>query len=124
MFAIQVIVSLIQTITAIVSSAMTCRAACSCCRTKKEGGVVYHANTGAGGVTTIPLQQTFSPQLQPRYVTIPTSQTQTGPTGGATALPYENTIIPNSPTADAPIYPPKYQLEDNQKRNGSTYQRV
>ena len=56
MFAIQIIISLVQAITSIASSAMTCRAICSCCRSNKESGVVYYSNNGARGMANMPSQ--------------------------------------------------------------------
>jgi hypothetical protein len=127
MFAIQIIISLVQAITSIASSAMTCRAICSCCRSNKESGVVYYSNNGASGMANMPSQQVMSQQLQPGYITIPISQIQAAAAGGATAIPPENALRDNATDeADAP--PPKYETvaeldEKNQEGDGSKYQR-
>jgi hypothetical protein len=127
MFAIQIIISLVQAITSIAASAMTCRAICSCCRSNKESGVVYYSNNGASGMVNMPSQQVMSQQLQPGYITIPISQIQAAAAAGATAIAHENALRDNATDeADAP--PQKYETvaeldEKNQEGDGSKYQR-
>lgn len=128
MFAIQIIISLIQVVAAIASSAMTCKAICSCCRSSKESGVVYYTNNGATGLNNITSQQISSQQLQPGYITIPISQIQAAAAAGRTALPTE-TPLSDNPTTDADTPPPKYEtvaeleVKNEEVDGGSKYQR-
>lgn len=139
MFAIQIMISLIQVAVAIASSAMTCKAVCSCCRPSRKDGVVYYANNGGSGLNVVPSQPVVLPQQQAGYITIPISQIHAAAAaGGATALPNETTI-PGSTTIETESPPPKYEtvakqekfekfdsvdlIDDGEEENGSKYQR-
>merc|ERR1719412_2794690 len=90
MFATQIAISLVQVIAAIASSVMTCKALCSCCRPKRESGVVYYSNNGGSAeATNVTSRPIVLPQQQAGYITIPISQIQAAAAGGATALPRE-----------------------------------
>jgi len=113
MFAIQIVISLIQAGAAIASSVMTCKAVCSCCRPMREDGVVYYTNNGGTNATNMGMtnQPIVMPQQQPGYVTIPISQIQAAAaSGGAMALPTEASV-PGMvhPSAPANTPPPKYE---------------
>jgi len=138
MFAIQIVISLMEAGAAIGSSVMTCKAVCSCCRPMREDGVVYYTNNGqvnathAGAVN----QPVVMPPQQPGYVTIPISQIQAAAaSGGAMALPTEASI-PGAVNIAATTPPPKYETVANEVKfdnidlkdeddgeNGSKYQR-
>jgi len=138
MFAIQIVISLVQAGAAIASSVMTCKAVCSCCRPMRESGVVYYTNNGGSNATNTGLmnQPIVMPQQQPGYVTIPISQIQAAAaSGGAMALPTD-TSIPGSVNVAAESPPPKYETvaneekfdnidlkDENEAGNGSKYQR-
>jgi len=140
MFAIQIVISLVQAGAAIASSIMTCKAVCSCCRPMRENGVVYYINNGGANATNIGMtnQPIVMPQQQPGYVTIPISQIQAAAaSGGAMALPTE-APIPGmvQPSAPGMTPPPKYETvandekfdnidlkDENDVENGSKYQR-
>merc|ERR1712018_192427 len=116
MFAIQVAISLIQAIAAIASSAMTCKALCSCCRPKRDSGVVYYTNNGAStDATNVTSRPIVLPQQQPGYITIPISQIQAAAAGGATALPTE-ALVAGITNRNTESPPPNYEtVEKNQK---------
>jgi len=140
MFAIQIVISLLQAGAAIASSVMTCKAVCSCCRPMREDGVVYYTNNGGSNATNMGMtnQPIVMPQQQPGYVTIPISQIQAAAaSGGAMALPTEASI-PGlvHPSAPATTPPPKYETvandekfdnidlkDENEVGNASKYQR-
>jgi len=140
MFAVQIVISLVQGVAAIASSVMTCKAICSCCRPKRESGVVYYTNDGgAAAANHVPSQPLVLPQQQPGYITIPISQIQAAAAAGATAMHTQN-LLPGSTNAEAESPPPKYESvagseklerfdsvdlkdDENQEANGSKYQR-
>lgn len=140
MFAIQIAISLIQVIAAIASSVMTCKALCSCCRPKRESGVVYYTNNGGSAEgTNVSSRPIVLPQQQPGYITIPISQIQAAAAGGAMAIPRE-ALVPGITNGNAESPPPKYEtvaknekferfdsvdLKDDEKEEtgGSKYQR-
>merc|ERR1719400_668574 len=87
MFGFQVMISLLQAVAAIVSSVMTCKAICRCCRSTKEDKLVYHStNCDMEANMEMMNQPNVMPQQQAGSVTIHTSQSQ-GDTvsGGAIA---------------------------------------
>ena len=116
MFKIQIIISLVQAVAAIASSAMACWAICGCCGSNEESGVVYYTNREANGMNNLASQQIVSQQLHPGYVTIPISQIQEAALGGATAPPAE-TPLRGNPRADADTPPPKYETVEKLKDN-------
>lgn len=129
MFAIQVIISLVQVIAAIASSAMSCKAICSCCRPREENtGVVYYNNTGGNVAPNAQAQPiVLQQQPQPGYITIPISQIQAAAASvGATAIPNEASL-PGATMASADSPPPKYEsvaaLKKEDEVNESKYQR-
>lgn len=141
MFATQIVISLVQVIAAITSSVMTCKAICSCCRPKRESGVVYY--NGGSAAAAVPnnliSQPIVLPQQHPGYITIPISQIHAAAAAGATAIPREN-LVPVSTTVDTESPPPKYESvakcekldrfdsvdlknDDTEETGGSKYQR-
>ena len=115
MFAVLIVISLVQAGTAIASSVMTCKAVCTCCRPMGESGVVYYTDKSGNHQTNSGLtnQPIFVPQLQPGYVTIPISQIQgVAASGGAMALPTDMSI-PRSVNVGAESLPPKYETVAN-----------
>ena len=139
MFAVQIVISLVQVIAAIASSVMTCKAICSCCRPKRDTGVVYYNGGATAMANNITSQPIVLPQQHPGYITIPISQIQAAAAAGATAIPRE-TLLPGSTTGDAESPPPKYESvaksekcerfdsvdlrdDDTEEKGGSKYQR-
>jgi hypothetical protein len=115
MFAIQIVISLVQVITAIASSVMTCKAICSCCRTKRESGVVYYNGGAHAMANNLTSQPIVLPQQQPGYITIPISQLQAAAAAGAAAIPRE-TLTPGSTTGEAESPPPKYESVEKSEK--------
>ena len=103
MFAIQIVVSLIQLMAAIPSSVFTCINVCSCCRSNanEENGNVYYSNTTANSANNVSPQQGNFVSQQPGYVTIPLSQIQqaVASSGGITSseIPPRYSTLPNQP---------------------------
>ena len=129
MYAMQIVVSLIQAIAAIVSAAMACRAVCNCCRPKeKNGGAVYYSNHNTNGMNNIALKQFMTPQLESGQITIPMTMIQpSASVGGDMALPTENLLNAN-PKTNANTPPPEYEVLSDidykrQEIDGSKYQR-
>jgi len=140
MFATQVAISLIQAIAAIASSAMTCKALCSCCRPKRESGVVYYTNNGSSTeATNVTSRPIVLPQQQAGYITIPISQIQAAAAGGATALPRE-ALVAGITNRNTESPPPNYETveknqtferfdsvdlkdDESEEKGGSKYQR-
>lgn len=138
MFAIQIVISLMEAGAAIGSSVMTCKAVCSCCRPMREDGVVYYTNNGQANATNAGLvnHPVVMPPQQPGYVTIPISQIQAAAaSGGAMALPTEASM-PGAVNIAATTPPPKYETvandvkfdnidlkDEDDGENGSKYQR-
>ena len=109
MFAIQMVISVVQALTAISSSVMTCKAICSCCRSKRDSGVVYYRNDrGATTATNVSSQPLVLPQQRPGYITIPSIQIQSTEAAGASAI-HGGNILPGNMKVEAETPPPKYE---------------
>ena len=108
MFTAQIFISLIQAVTSIATSAMTCKAICGCCKSSSEDGVVYYANNGGGQANS---STTFQQAVHQRsgFISIPLtniqSQTQSD---GASAMPID-TFIPTTNNCNNNTPPPNYE---------------
>lgn len=108
MFTAQIFISLIQAVTSIATSAMTCKAICGCCKSTSEDGVVYYANNGEVQANN---STTFQKGVNQRsgFITIPLtniqSQTQSD---GASAMPID-TFIPTTNNFNNNTPPPNYE---------------
>ena len=108
MFTAQIFISLIQAVTAIATSAMTCKAVCGCCKISSEDGMVYYSNNIQGNVSN-PQNFQQCTQQQPGFITVPLTNIPSATQSNGTSASPLDTFIPTTSNSNNNSPPPDYE---------------
>jgi len=127
MYAIQLIITLVQAGFAIASSVMTCKA--TCCAKKQQAGTVYYTSP-SNLCNTATIQPTQVAQVQQGYITIPINSNTVTVVPTAAVAEHTTTQSKSEGFENDHAPPPNYEditmssTCDNVPQKGTNYQRL